>query len=281
MKVPSLLLLCLIAGITHASPLPQESKVPGGIAIINLGKERPISVKFNGRPVMVLHNGNEWNAVIGLALKSIPGNQTVKVQRSENKTTNIDFTIKNKKYNTQHLTIKNKRKVNPYEKDMPRILSDKKRIGAALDTFSEITPPSFSLHQPVDGHFSSPFGLRRFFNKQPRKPHSGLDIAAPEGTPVQAAESGKVVETGDYFFNGKAVFIDHGQGLITMYNHMSKIDVKVDQQVTRGEKIGEVGETGRVTGPHLHWGVSLNHALVDPMLFLNPGEKRLSRGQTR
>jgi murein DD-endopeptidase MepM/ murein hydrolase activator NlpD len=125
------------------------------------------------------------------------------------------------------------------------------------------------LHQPVDGRYSSPFGLRRYFNDQPRKPHSGLDIAAPEGTPIQAAESGVVVETGDYFFNGKTVFIEHGQGLVTMYCHLRKIDVETGQTVTRGEKIGEVGKTGRVTGAHLHWSVSLNHAMVDPLLFLD------------
>ena len=121
---------------------------------------------------------------------------------------------------------------------------------------------------PVPGQVSSPFGLRRFFNKQPRNPHSGLDLASPEGTPILSAASGRVVDTGEYYFNGNTVFIEHGQGLVTMYCHMSKIDVAVGQEVSRGESIGEVGKTGRVTAAHLHWGVILNTVSVDPSMFL-------------
>ena len=185
--------------------------------------------------------------------------------------------MEDKAYKTQHITIKNKRKVNPYAEDMDRILADKKRLNTALVTFSRDDPNTLKLHQPVDGRYSSPYGLRRFFNEQPRKPHSGLDIAAPTGTPIQAAASGTVIETGDYFFNGNTVFIDHGQGLITMYCHMNKIDVQTGQKVTRGEKIGEVGETGRVTGAHLHWGVSLNQTMVDPLLFLLGDEQKQAK----
>jgi murein DD-endopeptidase MepM/ murein hydrolase activator NlpD len=95
-----------------------------------------------------------------------------------------------------------------------------------------------------------------------------LDIAAPVGTPVWAPAAGRVVESGDFFFNGKTVFLEHGQGLVTMYCHLDRIDVEVDQQVDRGEVIGAVGMTGRVTGAHLHWSVSLNRTMVDPLLFL-------------
>ena len=184
-----------------------------------------------------------------------------------------------KQYETQHITIKDKRKVNPEKRDMERITRETKTIKTALRHWSDQEAVPLNFIKPVDGPYSSPFGLRRFFNEQPRKPHSGLDIAAPEGAPILAPTSGTIIDTGAYFFNGNTVFIDHGQGLVTMYCHMSRIDVQPGQAVTAGEAIGLVGMTGRVTGPHLHWGVSLNDARVDPILFL-PVEEPVDTGHT-
>ena len=159
--------------------------------------------------------------------------------------------------------------MNPYKKDLERIKKEKKEIVASLRHWqdSDIALEEFEL--PVKGRLSSPFGLKRFFNKQPRKHHSGIDIAAPAGTPIVAPLAATVVTTGNYFFNGNTVFLDHGNGLVTMYCHMSKIKVKPGQKVAKGEAIGAIGKTGRVTGPHLHWGVSLNDARVDPGLFFH------------
>jgi murein DD-endopeptidase MepM/ murein hydrolase activator NlpD len=122
--------------------------------------------------------------------------------------------------------------------------------------------------KPVNGPLSSPFGLRRFFNGEERNPHSGLDFAAKTGTPIKTPAAGKVILTGNYFFNGKTVFVDHGQGLISMFCHLSQIDVTVGDELSRGAVLGKVGSTGRATGPHLHWNVSLNDARVDPSIFI-------------
>ncbi|MGB5679062.1 MAG: M23 family metallopeptidase, partial [Gammaproteobacteria bacterium] len=115
---------------------------------------------------------------------------------------------------------------------------------------------------------SSVFGLRRFFNEQERNPHTGLDIAAPEGTDIKTAADGIVIEAGDFFFSGNMVYVDHGQGLISLYAHLSRIDVKPGDSLRRGDILGAVGQTGRVTGAHLHFAVIANGVLVDPLYFL-------------
>jgi murein DD-endopeptidase MepM/ murein hydrolase activator NlpD len=263
------LALLLFVSCADAIELPKERRVPGGIAIIDLGAKKPSKVKFREHDVMVLNKNGHWMAIVGIPLDAEPGTASLVITDDINQLQRMDFEIFDKAYKTQRLSIKNKRKVNPNAQDLERISSERKRIDKALSNFSEKAPHSFELLQPVDGRYSSPFGLRRYFNEQPRKPHSGLDIAADKGTDILAAQSGTVIETGDYFFNGKTVFLDHGQGLVTMYCHMQRIDVTVGQAISRGDKIGEVGMTGRVTGPHLHWGVALNRSLVDPALFLD------------
>ncbi|MCG6887174.1 MAG: peptidoglycan DD-metalloendopeptidase family protein [Proteobacteria bacterium] len=249
---------------------PHTAPVPGGVAIVSIApaNEPAPSAWYNSHRVMVRKNGQNWEAVVGIPLAARPGTQRIKVKPAAAQSYYREFSVAEKQYKTQHITLKNKRMVNPYAKDLDRIRKEKKIILGALDNWREVPEVETAFIMPVEGRLSSPFGLRRYFNNQPRKPHSGLDIAASEGSAVRAPAAGEVLTTGNYFFNGNTVFIDHGQGLVTMYCHMSKIDVQPGQQVKQGELIGKVGMTGRVTGPHLHWGVSLNNARVDPGLFI-------------
>ena len=263
--------LCLsFSAVAIELPLPEA--VPGGVALISIDETdtaTPPTAKYKKKNVMVVRNDNQWLAVVGIPLSAKPGTHKISVLNKPGSNKSYSFKITDKAYETQHLTIKNKRKVNPNAEDMKRITREKKKTTNALAHWNKkLIASKLALDLPVDGRLSSSFGLRRFFNEQPRRPHSGLDIAAPKGTPIKAPADGRVILMGDFFFNGNAVFLDHGKGLITMYGHMNSIDVKQDQQVHRGEQIGTVGMTGRVTGPHLHWGISLNDARVNPSLFV-------------
>jgi len=252
---------------SFALDLPAESTVPGGVAIISIQTPDKPNAFFYEKKVMVLGSSNNWKAVVGIPLSAKPGMHNLQV-KSKGVETNYKFEVTNKDYETQYLTIKNKRKVNPNEQDMTRIIKEKKLISKAKSHWSNNEAISLKFIQPAEGPYSSPFGLRRYFNEQPRKPHSGLDIAAPKGAPIVAPADGTVINTGNYFFNGNTVFLDHGQGLITMYCHMDSISIEEGTQVKTGDIIGNVGLTGRVTGAHLHWSVMLNNVTVDPLLFL-------------
>jgi murein DD-endopeptidase MepM/ murein hydrolase activator NlpD len=273
--IVSFVLLALALGpLTAAAQLPEASPVPGGVAIVQVANDNEAMprVQFNAQRVLTLRHQQAWQAVVGLPLSLAPGKYMLEIS-SGNTSRQVSFRVRSKKYETQHLTIANKRQVEPTAEDLVRIQREKEILDRAFSTWSETLADDLRFDLPAAGRFSSEFGLRRFFNKQPRQPHSGLDIAAPEGAPVLAPAAGVVLETGDYFFNGNTILLDHGQGLVSMYNHLSRIDVVKGMAVARGQRIGAIGKTGRVTGAHLHWTVSLNNARVDPMLFLPPAAR--------
>lgn len=254
--------------------LPKHNSVPGGIAVIPVPKSTH-KAHFKDRQVMLLSFEDKKFAVVGISLKTQPGNyplnldhHTAESETGENPDT-LNFTVDNKEYKVQKLTIKNKRKVNPYKEDMDRIIRERNEMNAAFKSFDTRNQPAVGFVLPTEGPISSPFGLKRILNNQARNPHSGLDIAAPTGAAIRAPAVGRVTAAGNYFFNGNTVLLDHGQGLISMYCHMSETKVSIGDVLSRGDLIGEVGQTGRVTGPHLHWSVSLNNARVDPNLFLS------------
>ena len=264
------LLLCLPLIAAGASDFPRHRPVPGGVAIVDLGPATdglPV-VHYGKRRVMVRERAGRLEAVVGIPLSAKPGLAHLTIETASG-THRREFRINPKQYAAQHITLKNKRMVNPTADDLARIRKEKRIILGALATWRETPVVDTRFDLPVNGRLGSPFGLRRYFNGEPRKPHSGLDIAAPQGAEIRAPADGVVVTTGRYFFNGNTVFVDHGQGLVTMYCHLHDIAVKPGQPVRRGELLGHVGMTGRVTGPHLHWGVSLNNVRVDPKLFLD------------
>ena len=262
-----LIVLPLICINAYATVLPQESTVPGGVAIITINTKEKPEAYFYERKVMIIGEPENWKAVVGIPLSANVGMHDLTVVSNEVKT-NYQFEVLKKDYETQYLTIQNKRQVNPNKEDMTRINKETKLISKAKSHWSENETIPLQFIKPAEGPKSSSFGLRRFFNKQPRNPHSGMDIAAPKGSPIIAPADGVVINTGNYFFNGNTVFIDHGQGLITMYCHMDSIAIEEGSIVKAGDEIGKVGLTGRVTGAHLHWGVILNNTMVDPVLFL-------------
>jgi murein DD-endopeptidase MepM/ murein hydrolase activator NlpD len=264
--------LLLLPGLALAAlNPPRTSLVPGGIATFKLpggADEKPV-VTYDGTPVMVLRDGAAWLAVVGLSLDTEPGDRSITVAQPGREPRDIVFKVSRKQYRTQQLKVP-PNQVNLSPEDQSRVDKEQEKTRAAMALFTPEAPDSLRLQPPVPGPRSSSFGLRRVFNGESRRPHSGMDIAAPKGTPIKAPLGGRIVDTGEYFFNGGNVMIDHGQGLVTMYCHLSKIRVEVGQQVKPGEVIGDVGATGRVTGPHLHWGVILNRTSVDPALFLPP-----------
>jgi murein DD-endopeptidase MepM/ murein hydrolase activator NlpD len=247
--------------------LPQENAVPGGVKIIRLeSAESPMPyVDVDDHRALVIQDGSSWVAVIGIPLSAPLGSHQVIVRGSNGRQV-LDYAVGDKRYTTQALKVA-PGQVNLSAKDLARVNAEKIRIDHALSQWSEPPPESLRLAQPVPGPRSSSFGSRRIFNGESRNPHSGMDIAAPTGTPVRVPIAGTVVETGAFFFNGNAVFVDHGRGLISMYCHLSAIDVQPGQRIAAGTRIGAVGMTGRATGPHLHWGLILNRAWVDPELF--------------
>jgi len=254
-----------------ALELPRERAVAGGVALVELGPALVApQASLDGVPVLVAGRPGGWTAVVGIALEAEPGSVDLEVRAEGEPPRRVPVAVGPVRYAEQRLKVA-PGKVDLSPADLARHERERLRSAEIVATWSTLDPGSLRMLQPVPGRRSGSFGLRRVFNDQPRKPHGGMDIAAPTGTPVVAAAAGRVIDTGDYFFNGNTVWLDHGRGLLTMYCHLSSIAVKAGDTVKAGARIGAVGATGRVTGPHLHWSVMLNRSMVDPALFLPGG----------
>ena len=262
------LLAAMLAPAALATALPREEAVPGGLALARLGNgpQRP-QAWFGEKRVAVVRDGREWVALVGLPLALEPGEHPLRVESGgagESKTIRVAA----KRYPLQRFSVPDHRKVEPPPEDLLRIEREQKRIDEIKALFRDEPEPDLGFRAPAQGRLTGNFGLRRVINGLERMPHAGIDYAVPVGTPVRAAAAGVVAETGDFFFNGNSVYLDHGQGVVTLYCHLARADVAPGERVAAGQVIGLSGNTGRSSGPHLHWTVLANGTAVDPRLFL-------------
>ena len=247
----------------------------GGVIAIPVSEETD-AVEFLGEH-QLMTNGY---AILGVPLGTKQGLHIATVHSADGSSEQLPIHVSRSSYPEEHLTITQTSKVNPPSTDMPRITAETKLVRAKYALFSDHPAQMPFVDNPVDGRVSSVFGLRRFLNDQPRSPHSGLDIAAPTGTPIRMPIAGKVVLTHDLFFNGNTLMVDHGGGFISMMCHMDEISVAEGDLLEVGDVVGTVGATGRVTGPHIHWSVSLAGSRVDPQKFIATMNALVDSGST-
>ena len=250
---------------------------PGEIIVISIKDSlriKDVQIRFLGQKYQVGNASSESHffSFIGLDLGLKSGSYSMRISLQdaggEWETLEKDIAILSKTFPEKKLWVAQKFVIPP-----PQVQERIKREAAILRSLYGIFTPQWlgeeEFLMPASGKAVANFGERRIYNNRPRSSHGGVDISAPARTPVRASNSGRVVLASDLYFSGKTVIIDHGLGLFTLYCHFSKIKVKRGDQVGRGDVIGEVGATGRVTGPHLHWGVKIYGSRVDPFSLLS------------
>ena len=270
-----LLLLPSLLLAFPALPAPDAAAdAPGRVARVRVGRaDPPPRAYLDGRRLMVRRERGEWVALVGIPLSAKAGTTLpVEVTYGDGRLEVRPVAVLDKKYLTQHLSVLADQADLPPEQ-LARYEQEREHLAQVLRTFTEPGPAGLDMRQPVSGRRSGTFGLRRVINGAERNPHNGMDIAAPTGTPVAAARAGRVIDIGEYLFLGRTLVLDHGQGLLTLYCHLNAVHATPGEAVAAGATIGEVGTTGRVTGPHLHFSVYLNAASVDPAIFLRVRDK--------
>jgi len=260
-------------GLVCASAWPSwshETSLSGELvqgALIQ-GKTPPgTKLTVGGRRIRVSSNGN---FVFGLG-RDAPKRVELRAVYGDGRTYRMKLKIRQRRYNIERIDGPPKAKVSPSPQDLKRIGAESALIKAARARDTDVAYYRRGFVWPLRGRISGVYGSQRVLNGEPRRPHLGVDIAAPTGTAIVATADGVVrIAHGDMFFTGKTVAIDHGHGVLSIYAHMSEIAVENGQRVAKGTRIGRVGATGRVTGPHLHWGVSLFKKRLDPALLVGP-----------
>ena len=234
--------------------------------------EAPPGTKLvlDGRPVRVAPDGK---FILGFG-RDAPARMTLAATFPDGSTTSREIALALRQYDIQRINGLPPQMVTPDSTLMTRIKAELDKIHTARKTDSDQLFFETPLEWPVNGIITGVFGSQRILNGEPRAPHLGVDIAAPTGTPIKAAAAGTVtLAEHDLYFTGGTVIIDHGYGLSSLYQHMSRLDVSVGQRVEQGDTIGAVGATGRVTGAHLHWGMNWYDVAIDPQLLVGPMSK--------
>ena len=272
MQINKLLLIFLIIlspFTAQALTIGEEFRnIKGGLLIKEISEdEYKKSFKLKNVNLLTYSKGQKFFLIYGIPYNSNVGLNVIKITSNSGLIDKIiNFKIKNKDFQTQFITI-SKKYTAPSKVNMIRIKKEKKLLISSKKEWININP-DLNFILPVNGTETGVFGTRRFYNKKEGKAHNGLDIAAKKGTTIVAPSSGSVLLTGNYFYNGKFVFLDHGRGLKSIFIHMNKINVSQGQIIKKGEKIGEVGSTGKSTGDHLHWSLILNETYINPKVFL-------------
>jgi murein DD-endopeptidase MepM/ murein hydrolase activator NlpD len=269
------LLLALSAPTLEISPAKPRQ---GQIVVVTLRSGSPLSraTLFDGEREILMEpsrGGRLHRALLGIDFQSDAGKREIRVTAISTsgpegeRTVARRFVVASGKFPTQNLKVA-PAYVEPPEGELARIAEDREKVKRVYD--APDSPRRFvkAFRKPVASRSAGSFGVRRVFNGQPRAPHDGVDLAAPEGQPVLAAAPAIVALAEDLYFSGNTVILDHGAGLFTTYLHLSETDVAVGDVVEAGQRIGAVGATGRATGPHLHWGARLHRSRVNPLDLL-------------
>ena len=265
--------LAVAAGADGTVSVAARSIQPGELVVLTLTTSRVASDvrarAFGHDLTPIRTSSTEWRILVGVDLDTKPGRYDVSLitgPSGKDRITQL-LTVLPKTFATRRLTV-DAAFVNPSAEQAARITDDTARLNRVWASSSPMSLWSGAWLRPVPGAANGVFGTRSIFNGEPRSPHGGADFQGAAGTPVKAPNSGRVVLAGDLYFTGNTVVIDHGGGLFSLFAHLRAISVREGDPVATDTVLGELGATGRVTGPHLHWAVRLNGARVDPLSLL-------------
>ena len=235
-------------------------------------KKSTFDVLYKDKKVFKFYENGRWYALVGISFDDAIGKSSISIINGEKLLKNLTFNIKEHEYTKEYIKLtKGKQKyVDINENDLKLYNKQKLMIAQSLNNFTKLKISTIKFDSPIkNAQVTQNFGKRRYFNNEPRAPHSGIDIKAPKKTPVYAVNSGKVALVLKHYFSGNVIFIDHGESLVSMYAHLNSVNVKIGQSVKKGEMIGRVGSTGRATGPHLHFSMYLNTHPINPNFFFD------------